>query len=159
MRRIFYSDDCGVRASIGLLALRVVVGAALMLHGWPKIQNPMQWMGANDTFRVQWMDAEFTIPGILQACAAVAEFVGGGALIIGLFTRLFALMLVINMAVAAGMVHILKGDPFVGKPGEPSWELAAVYFACALLFLLAGPGKLSLDALLFGPRRGLEDQG
>jgi putative oxidoreductase len=148
MRRILYSDDCGSRSSLGLLALRVVVGAALMFHGWPKIQNPMQWMGA-----------DAPVPGVLQACAAVAEFVGGGALIIGLFTRLFALMLVINMAVAAGMVHISKGDPFVGKPGEPSWELAAVYFACALLFLLAGPGKLSLDALLFGPRRGLEDQG
>ncbi len=148
MRRIFYSDDCGIRSSLGLVVLRVVVGAALMFHGWPKIQNPMQWMGA-----------DAPVPGFLQACAAVAEFVGGGALIIGLFTRLFASMLVINMAVAAGMVHISKGDPFVGKPGEPSWELAAVYFACALLFLLAGPGKLSLDALLFGPRQGLEDRG
>jgi putative oxidoreductase len=148
MRRIFYSDDFGIRASIGLLALRVVVGAALMFHGWPKIQNPMQWMGA-----------DAPVPGFLQACAAVAEFVGGGALIFGLLTRLFALMLVINMAVAAGMVHISKGDPFVGKPGEPSWELAAVYFACALLILLAGPGTLSLDALLFGPRRGLEELG
>jgi putative oxidoreductase len=148
MRRIFYSDDFGIRASIGLLALRVVVGAALMFHGWPKIQNPMQWMGA-----------DAPVPGFLQACAAVAEFVGGGALIFGLLTRLFALMLVINMAVAAGMVHISKGDPFVGKPDEPSWELAAVYFACALLILLAGPGTLSLDALLFGPRRGLEELG
>lgn len=141
MRRIFYSDDFGIRSSLGLLVLRVVVGAALMFHGWPKIQSPMGWMGA-----------EAPVPGFLQACAAVAEFVGGGALIVGLLTRLFAFMLVINMAVAAGMVHISKGDPFVGKPGEPSWELAAVYFACALLFLLAGPGKLSLDALLFGER-------
>ena len=147
MRRLFYSDDFGVRVSLGLLVLRVVMGAALMFHGWPKIQNPMQWMGA-----------EAPVPGILQACSAVAEFVGGGALIVGLFTRLFAFMLVINMAVAAGMVHISQGDPFVGKPGERSWELAAVYFACALLFLFAGAGKLSLDALLFGPRQGVEDQ-
>jgi putative oxidoreductase len=141
MRRIFYSDDFGIRSSLGLLVLRVVVGAALMFHGWPKIQNPMGWMGA-----------EAPVPGFLQACAAVAEFVGGGALIVGLLTRLFAFMLVINMAVAAGMVHISQGDPFVGKPGERSWELAAVYFACALLLLLAGPGRLSLDALIFGRR-------
>jgi putative oxidoreductase len=138
MRRILYSDDCGARNSLGLLVLRVVVGAALMFHGLPKIQNPMGWM-----------DAEAPVPGVLQAAAAVAEFVGGGALIVGLLTRLFAFMLVINMAVAAGMVHISKGDPFVGKPGEPSWELAAVYFACSLLLLLTGPGRFSLDALLF----------
>jgi putative oxidoreductase len=61
-------------------------------------------------------------------------------------------MLAITMAVAAGMVHISRGDPFVGKPGDPSWELAGVYFACALLFLLAGPGLFSLDRLLFGGR-------
>ena len=138
MRRIFYSDDCGTRNSLGLLVLRVVVGAALMFHGWPKIQNPMGWMGEGAP-----------VPGVLQAAAAVAEFVGGGALVIGLLTRLFAFMLVINMAVAAGMVHISKGDPFVGKPGEPSWELAAVYFACSLLLLLSGPGRFSLDAMLF----------
>jgi putative oxidoreductase len=116
-----------------------------MLHGWPKIQNP-----------TGWMPAEAPVPPALQAAAAVAEFVGGAALIAGLLTRLAALALAITMAVAAGMVHISQGHPFVGKGGEPSWELAAVYFACSLLFLLAGPGRLSLDALLFGSRSSPE---
>jgi putative oxidoreductase len=142
MRRIMYSNGCNLRDSLGLLVLRVVVGAAFMLHGWPKIQNATGWMGA-----------EAPVPPALQAAAAVAEFAGGGALILGLFTRLAALSLAITMAVAAGMVHISQGHPFVGKPGDPSWELAGVYFACSLLFLLAGPGCLSLDALLFGSRR------
>jgi putative oxidoreductase len=140
MRRVFYSDDLGWRFSLGLLILRIASGAALMFHGWPKIQQPMSWMGA-----------DATVPGILQAAAAVAEFVGGGALIVGLFTRLFGVLIAITMAVGATTVHIRQGDPFVGKPGEPSWELAAVYFACSLLFLLAGPGRFSLDALIFGP--------
>jgi putative oxidoreductase len=140
MRRVFYSEING-RNSFGLLVLRVVVGAAFMFHGWPKIQNATAWMGP-----------DAPVPPALQAAAAAAEFVGGAALIIGLLTRFAGLALAITMAVAAGMVHISKGDPFVGKPGESSWELAAVYFACALLFLLAGPGRFSLDALLFGPR-------
>jgi putative oxidoreductase len=55
------------------------------------------------------------------------------------------------MAVAAGMVHIAQGHAFVAStPGQPSWELAAIYFACAVLFLLIGPGRWSVDACLFG---------
>jgi uncharacterized membrane protein YphA (DoxX/SURF4 family) len=39
--------------------------------------------------------------------------------------------------------------------GGPSYELAALYLAVSLLALIAGPGKLSLDAKLFG-RCGLK---
>jgi putative oxidoreductase len=138
MRNFFYSPMPAVE-SVGLLVLRAVVGAAFMFHGWPKIQQPMAWMGP-----------EATMPGALQLLAAVAEFGGGAALIIGLLTRLAALGLTVTMAVAASTVHIAAGHPFVGRPGEPSYELAAVYFACSLLFLLTGPGRFSLDRLLFG---------
>jgi putative oxidoreductase len=144
MRRLFYPDWIDRQTSVGLLLLRVVMGAAFIFHGWPKIQSPFGWM-----------PPEAPIPGILQFLAAVSEFGGGIALILGLLTRPFALGLAATMAVAAGMVHIARGDPFVpSKPGEPSWELAGVYLACSILFLLAGPGRLSLDALLFGPPPG-----
>jgi len=144
MRRFFYSDSFGARDSLGLLLLRCVMGVAFMFHGWGKIQKPMSWM-----------PPEAPIPGILQAAAAVSEFGGGAALILGLLTRIAALGLTITMAVAAGMVHIPKGDPFVSPTGGSSWELAGVYFACAFLFLLAGPGRFSLDAMLFGRPRDL----
>jgi putative oxidoreductase len=114
------------------------MGAAFILHGWPKIQNPMGWMGA-----------EATVPAFFQMLAAVAEFGGGMALIVGLLTRLASLGIMANMIVAIGMVHLPHGDPFVGKPGGHSYELAAVYLACAILFVLLGPGRYSLDALLF----------
>ena len=138
MRRFLYPDRFSASESVGLLAVRLVMGAALMFHGWPKIQQPMGWMGP-----------EATMPGVLQAAAAVAEFVGGGAIVIGLLTRPFAVLTAITMAVGASMVHIPQGDPFVGKPGQSSWELAAIYFACSLLLVLAGPGRMALDALLF----------
>jgi len=118
------------------------MGAAFMFHGWPKIQNPTGWMGP-----------EPPMPTILLAAAATSEFVGGTALILGLLTRLAALGLTITMAVAASMVHIRHHDPFVAsKPGESSWELAAIYLACSVLLLLFGPGRISLDAALFGRR-------
>lgn len=138
MRKLFYCDTVGPIGSTGLLLLRLVVGAAFILHGWPKIQNPMGWM-----------PPEASVPGVLQGLAALAEFGGGIALILGLLTRLSSLGIASVMIVAIGMVHLPQGHPFVSQ-GEHSWELAAVYLACAVLFFLQGPGRFSLDALLFG---------
>lgn len=140
MRYLFYCDSVGRIGSVGLLVLRLVMGAAFVLHGWPKIQNPFGWMGPEAPF-----------PAILIGLAALAEFGGGLALIFGLLTRLASLGIISTMVVAIGMVHVPQGDPFVGQ-GGPSWELAAVYLASAILFLLLGPGRISLDAVLFGKR-------
>lgn len=144
MWQVIYPGFVGGRTAVGLLLVRVVMGLAFILHGWPKIQQPMSWM-----------PPEAPIPGILQACAAVAEFGGGIALILGLLTPLAALGLAITMAVATFMVHIPAGHAFVpSKPGEPSFELAAIYLVLSLLFILVGPGSLSVDALIFKPKGG-----
>jgi putative oxidoreductase len=95
-------------------------------------------------------DVASGVPGIFQALAAVAEFGGGVALIPGLLTPLAVLGIASTMIGALAMVHLPRRDPFVGSPGGPSFELAAGYLANAILFLLLGPGVLSLDALLFG---------
>jgi putative oxidoreductase len=148
MIRFLFGGFPAGRLGFGLLVLRLVVGAAFLFHGWPKIQNPMGWMDRPD--------APSGMPGVLQAAAAVSEFGGGIALIVGFLTPLFALGLAATMATAAGMVHIPKGDPFVPPPGWTggSWELAAVYLAVMILFLMSGPGRFSLDALLFGRSPG-----
>jgi putative oxidoreductase len=139
MRHLFYCDTAGWLGSVGLLGLRLVMGAAFVCHGWPKIQNPWSWMGP-----------EAPVPALLQALAATAEFGGGMALIVGLLVRIASLGIATNMIVALAMVHLPHGDPFVSPTGSRSFELAAVYLACAALFLILGPGRYSFDALLFG---------
>lgn len=125
--------------AIGLLILRLVMGTAFILHGWPKIQNATVWMGPDGP------------PGAVQAFAAVSEFGGGIALILGLLTPLAALGIAGTMVGALAMVHLRLGHAFVaGAPGEPSFELALGYLANALMLLTVGPGGFSLDALLFG---------
>ena len=90
------------------------------------------------------------IPGFLQAVAALSEFGGGIGLVLGLLSPLASFLLACTMIVAIGTVHLPHGDPFVSPTGGRSWELAASYLAAALTVLLAGPGRLSLDYLLFG---------
>jgi putative oxidoreductase len=145
MRRWFYTGTAGWLGSAGLLALRLVMGTAFVLHGWPKIQSAFGWM-----------PPEAGIPGILQALAAFSEFGGGLALIAGLLTRLACLGIGSVMLVAIFMVHVPMGHAFVATgPGQPSWEPAAVYLACAILFLTQGAGRYSLDALAFGNRKAI----
>ncbi|MDX2438826.1 MAG: DoxX family protein [Acidobacteriota bacterium] len=125
---------------VALLLLRVVAGLAFMLHGWGKIQNPFGWMGP-DAFA----------PGVFQALAAVSEFGGGLAWVLGLLTPLASLGIASTMAVAFYMHAVMRGDPFVASGGS-SYELSVVYFCIAVLLIAMGPGRLSLDRTLFGPR-------
>src|SRR5688500_18863936 len=141
MRKWLYPKRTDLETSIGMLLLRVVVGSAFLLHGWPKIQHASNWMGP-----------DAPVPGIFQALAAVAEFGGGIALILGLLTPIASIGIACVMLVALGMVHLPQHHPFVGKPGQPSYELAAVYLICVVVLLLLGPGRFSFDALLFGKR-------
>lgn len=143
MRRFFPTFISGWGAAT-LLVVRVVMGVAFILHGWPKIQNPMGWMNA--------MGGE-GVPSFIQALAALAEFGGGIALVLGLLTPLAALGIVCQMLGALFMVHFPMGHPFVAATGGPSYELPLVYLALAILLLVMGPGRWSFDALLFGRTR------
>jgi putative oxidoreductase len=138
MINLFRPTALSARVSTGLLILRLVAGLAFVFHGWGKIQNPTGWMGPNAN-----------IPGVFQALAAVSEFGGGLAWILGVLTPLASFGLACTMAVAAYMHAFILKDPFVARgPGSGSYELAAVYLCIAILFLLTGPGRFSLDRLL-----------
>ena len=142
MPRLF-PQFVGGRGAVGLSVLRLVAGTAMMFHGWPKIQQATSWMGP-----------DAPVPGVLQALAALAEFGGGLCWVLGLLTPVASLLILGTMAVALGMVHLPQGHPFVAsQPGGSSYEPALGYLAIAVTLLLVGPGKLSLDALLFGRDR------
>lgn len=139
----FYPTFLGGPPALGLFVLRLVAGSAMMLHGWPKIQHATNWMGPGAA-----------VPGPLQALAALAEFGGGLCWILGLLTPLASFLVLCTMATATVMVHLPQGHPFVAQaPGSPSLEPALGYLAIAFALLLIGPGRLSIDARLFDPRR------
>ena len=140
--RLLSSPAPAWAVSAALLAVRLVMGIAFILHGWPKIQKPTTWMSSMP-------DAP---PGFMQAIAAFFEVAGGArSSRSGLFTRGAALALAAVMVGALALVHIPKGDPFV-SPGGPSSELASIYLAVSLLIAAVGAGAYSLDAVIFRRR-------
>lgn len=140
MRLLIPEQDA--RTSLALLVLRIVVGLSLIQHGAPKIHDPMHWLDQGP------------LPGtppFLQLIVAIAEYAGGFALIAGVLTPLFALLLTGDMLVVLFAVLIPRGVPFVGS--GHSFEVPAYILACVLVLLLAGPGRFSADALLTGRER------
>jgi putative oxidoreductase len=140
--KLFKTLPLPASASLGILAVRLVAGLAFVLHGWGKIQDPLGWDQGQTGFH----------PALL-ALAAVSEFGGGIAWILGFLTPLASLGIGSTMGVATWLHAMKMGDPFVSTgPGQGSYEISAVYLAIALLLLLAGPGILSLDRRVFGER-------
>jgi len=135
MKAIFRPLPVPDRSSLGLFLLRLLAGVAMMIHGWSKIQSPFDWMGP-----------DAVVPGFLQALAALAEFGGGLAWVLGLVMPLASFGIAVTMAVAVYFHAVVKGDPFVGPS---SYELASLYFVVALLFHLTGPGRYSADQKIF----------
>ena len=140
-KRFFQTNHQTTIESTALLILRLIVGIAFILHGSGKINNPLNWMPPNAG-----------IPGFFQLLAAVSEFGGGIALLIGLLTRLGALGIFFTMAVATNMHAFVMHDPFVNLSGGSSFEPALGYLGISLLFLAMGPGKYSLDHKIFGSK-------
>ena len=131
-------------SSTALLTLRLIVGISFIIHGWGKIQAPFNWLPIN---------APISIPSFFQFLAALSEFAGGIAWILGLITPLASFGMSITMLVAA-YVHVsVFKDPFVNLTGGTSYELALVYFAISLVLMVIGPGKFSLDKFIFGEKK------
>ena len=136
--RILGIMDFPTGVDVALLLVRLVVGIAFMYHGYGKIQHPMTWMGPDSAY-----------PGVFQAMGAISEFIGGAALALGFLTRIAAFGIICTMSVAVYLHLVILGDPFVNATGGGSYELALVYLVISLLFLFAGPGRFSLDKLIF----------
>ncbi len=129
--------------SWGLLCLRVVWGTVLLFYARPMLNNPLHWMD---------MGKPSGIPAFFQALGAFTIFGGGLAMIFGLLTPLAALGLTVAMAIAL-YLHLAEGVPLMkDRPDAPgkTYEAALVYLAIAILFVLEGAGRFSLDFLLFG---------
>ncbi len=129
--------------SIAMLVLRLVYGGLLAGHGGQKLFG---WFGGHGLKGTgMWLESMGMQPGEDWARAAVASEFGGGLLTAaGFLNPLGPVLSMGAMGMAALKVHW-------GKPiwvSEGGAELPVTNLAIATALALAGPGKLSLDALL-----------
>lgn len=127
------SESC---LSFGLLWLRVLAGLGMVYHGYGKV------FGGDIHGLIKGVEAMgFPYPMFFAWAAALAEFAGGILLVIGLGTRTAAFLIFVTMTVAAFVTH--GSDPFDVK------ELALAYWAMSGALMFTGPGRISLDGLIY----------
>jgi putative oxidoreductase len=135
--------------SLATLLVRIVMGFAFILHGYPKITHPTTWLGTH-ALTMPSGSVSFVVPPALQATAAVVEFFGGWALVFGILTRAVGILLCGDMIVALLFAELPHHAAFVA-PGH-DLEPNLIYMVLGVLFFTIGPGALSLDAIVFAPR-------
>jgi len=113
---------------LALLVMRLALGAVMLAHGYHKVFGGLQ-------HHAQFV-ASLGLPAWTAYLSSFTEFFGGLLVLLGLFTRVAAFALCINMSVAILKVHLHKG---LMGPGGYEFPLALAALAFALIFLGAGP--------------------
>src|SRR4029078_3384314 len=125
----------------GLLILRLALGLTMAAHGYNKFFGKGGLAGT-----AVWFDSMGMKPGMFHArAAATTEMSAGLGLAAGLLTPIPAAGFVALMLVAAWTVHRPNGF-FIVKEG---WEYNLILAASAVAVATVGPGRFSLDYVLF----------
>lgn len=124
------SDDTGK------LVLRLALGILILLHGISKLS------GGGVGF-VAGMLTSHGLPAALAYLVYIGEVLAPVLLIVGIYTRPAAWIVVINMLVAFWLVH-MKDLAVIGKTGGWALELQGLYLFGALAIAFLGAGRFSV---------------
>lgn len=125
--------------NFGFLFYRLALGISMFYHGYLKYIS-----GEQGLYKVGSMVSLLGVPSgfevLLGTMASYAEMVGGILLIIGLFTRIGALLIIGTLATAT--IVSFGGNFF-------SWDYPSQMGFGALMLFFTGAGRYSLDKVLF----------
>lgn len=123
---------------------RLVLGVTFFIHG---AQKMLGWFGGFGLHVTTGSFLQWGIPAPLAVLAICAEFFGGFALIVGLFTRFAALGIMANMVVAISKVHSENGFfmNWSGTQNGEGFEYHLLAIALAFVVLIKGSGAFSVD--------------
>ncbi len=118
--------------SWGMLVLRLVVGGIFIYHGYGKLFATPGLEGFAGFL------GSLSVPaaGVFTWMVALNEFVGGIAILLGVFTRIFGTTLAAQMLVA---YFLMRGNSLQAD------EFHILLVAASLAITLVGPGRFSLN--------------
>jgi putative oxidoreductase len=132
----------------GMLLARVSVGLLFFLSGSGKLFVPGKRQEMQDTLRRAGAPA----PEVTAVFVSSVECVFGALLVLGFLTPLCCVMLsgVMMVALATTIIPRIKADSVTGWLGQFLYAPETLYLVMLVWLLLAGPGWVSLDHLVFG---------
>src|SRR5215475_6121454 len=133
MKRLLSTSYTETTFNLATFLLRCTFAFLIcLIHGVPKLANFSQWQ--HNFYNFLHMGQSFSL-----VLSIIAEVFASMLLVLGVFSRLAALLLVIDTFVAAFIYH--QGQPI------QKYEDAVLYFTGFLVILLIGPGKWSVDGM------------
>ena len=135
--------------SLALFLLRVIVGVVFFAHGAQKV---LGWFGGYGlTGTVGYFKNVVHIPTPLAYLGPFVEFLGGIAVLFGLFTKFAALGIFVMMLVATLRVHLPAGFFLSGKGDGKvqGFEYTLTLAVLSLILTLLGGGIYSVDRLMY----------
>ena len=144
MKKLLSTSIEPIHLSLGLLFLRLIIGIVMAFYGYEKLIH-FNEMAASDFWakEISFLGLTGKFP---LALTVFAEFFCSLLLLIGLFTRLSLIPLLICM----GYIVIVVAQLSIIDSGDNGIQVntAFVYFMIYLALFLTGPGKYSIDAQL-----------
>ncbi len=133
MKRLLSTKYSAGAFNAAMLVLRIAAGALMMKHGYDKLVNFAK-------YKADFMNFMGIGKAASLSLVIFAEFFCALFIIIGLFTRLAVIPLIITMCVALFKAH---NADFMGDG-----EMASLYLGAYLVLLLVGPGRVSVDGMI-----------
>ncbi len=126
----------------GALLLRLVLGVAMIHHGFSKVipAHGFQHTPLSAMDQFSHFVASLGIPPWFGYVSALTEFLGGILLILGLLVRFAAFMITVNLLVAFFAVDLHRG--------YAASEYVLALIAIAVMLLFNGAGALAVDRRL-----------
>lgn len=128
------------RMALAITLVRIVVGVVFLVHGAQKLF----------VFGIHGITGGFTqmgipLPAVAGPVVTFVEFLGGIALILGIFSRIAAILLAIDMCGAIVFVH--------GKNGfflPMGFEYALTLLVLNIAIATGGPGAYAVESRFMG---------
>lgn len=133
MKKLFSTSYTAGAFNAGMLVLRLGMGGLMMKHGYDKLVHFSQ-------YKPQFMNFLGLGQGTSLALVIFAEFFCALFILLGLFTRLATIPVIITMCMALFKAH---NSDFLGEG-----EMATLFLSGYLALLFVGPGKISVDGMM-----------